>query len=106
MTLYAKWKELSKYTITYNKNTTSTVSNMPANQTKTQGISIKLSSTVPSRSGYTFQGWSVNSAQTGSGEYSPGSTYSKDANITLYAVWKINGISASEIANKDRKSVV
>ncbi len=39
ITLYAKWRELPKYTITYNKNTTSAVSNMPGNQTKTHGIS-------------------------------------------------------------------
>ncbi len=88
---------MPKYTITYNKNTTSAVSNMPGNQTKTHGISINLSNTIPSRSGYTFKGWSASATQTGSGEYQPGAIYSQDANITLYAVWKINGISASEI---------
>ncbi len=90
ITLYAKWRELPKYTITYNKNTTSAVSNMPGNQTKTHGISINLSNTIPSRSGYTFQGWSASATQTGSGEYQPGAAYTKDTNITLYAVWKIN----------------
>ncbi len=61
---------------------------MPGNQTKIHGTSIKLSSTIPARNGYTFQGWSANSAQTGTGEYQAGATYTRDANITLYAVWK------------------
>ena len=101
ITLYAKWTQnpIITYTVTYNKNTQDVVENMPSNQVKTQGVNLKLSELEPIREGYTFSGWSTNISQTGTGEYQAGSTYSQDANISLYAVWKINGISASEIEN-------
>ena len=58
----------------------------PGNQTKTHGQSLTLSSVKPTKDGYTFQGWSTSS--TGSVQYNPGSAYTGNANLTLYAVWK------------------
>mgnify|MGYP003372377917 CR=1 FL=1 len=89
ITLYAKWTQnpIITYTVTYNKNTQDVVENMPSNQVKTQGVNLKLSELEPIREGYTFSGWSTNISQTGTGEYQAGSTYSQDANITLYAIW-------------------
>ena len=84
-TLYAVWK-VNTYTITYNANGGS---GAPASQTKTHGKSLTLSSTKPTRDGYTFLGWSTNKSAT-SATYSAGGTYNTNEATTLYAVWKSN----------------
>lgn len=93
ITLYAIWKTNSsggdtttKYTVSYNANGGSGV---PGNQVKTHGSNLKLSSTKPTRSGYTFVNWNTKGDGTGK-SYVPGATYSTDANLTLYAIWKTN----------------
>lgn len=101
------------YTVSYNKNTTRTVSNMPDNQTKYYNTNLTLSSTKPTSSSdttkytwefdgnggknatslsankttkYTFSKW--NTAANGSGtSYSAGGTYSSNSSATLYAQW-------------------
>lgn len=82
-TLYAIWNPL----ITYNANGDS-VGGMPVNQTKTYGSAIDLSSSVPTRVGYRFDGWYTNTAGTGT-KYTPGQTIAASANtaLTLYAKW-------------------
>ena len=75
-----------KYTISYNANGGS---GAPAAQYKLYGDTITLSSTVPTRSGYTFLGW-ANASSATTAQYNPGSSYSADANVTLYAVWRQN----------------
>lgn len=71
------------YKVTYNANGGS---NAPAAQTKTQGKNLTLSSSKPSRSGYTFKCWNTKSDGSGT-SYNAGSTYSANANVTLYAIW-------------------
>ena len=84
-TLYAVWEKLSEtYTIKYNANGGT---GAPATQTKTEDVNITLSSTKPTRSGYKFLGWSTSSTAT-SATYQPGATYSTNASVTLYAVWR------------------
>ncbi len=61
-------------------------SGAPSSQTKIKGTDLILSSTKPTREGYTFLGWST-SANASKAQYLPGGTYTKDADITLYAVW-------------------
>jgi uncharacterized repeat protein (TIGR02543 family) len=73
------------YTITYNANGGA---GAPANQIKTHGIAIQLSSTKPTREGYTFQGWARSA--TGVVEVQPGNTYRGDSNLILYAIWESN----------------
>lgn len=51
--------------------------------------SATISSTKPTRSGYTFLGWSTSSSAS-SASYSSGSSISISSNTTLYAVWKKN----------------
>jgi uncharacterized repeat protein (TIGR02543 family) len=75
------------YSVTYNSNTTDTVSNMPSSQTKTYGADLTLSTLVPSRDGYTFLGWSTSSSSEKIA-YSPGATYSGNTALALYAVWR------------------
>lgn len=83
LTLYAQWE----YPITFNKNTTDTVSNMPNDGYKQHGISYQLPSNEPVRSGYTFKGWT-----TGIDNYQPGEQILKDATQTLYAIWEQDSV--------------
>ncbi|MBQ9180681.1 hypothetical protein IJ135_01130 [Candidatus Saccharibacteria bacterium] len=106
------------YSITYSDNSgDSTVSNLPSvqasslnAQSKLNTSTISLSSTIPTRTGYTFNKWCLgtvsNSGTTCSADSSdpanrPGTLYSSGAdfgidqttdnsNITLYATWTIN----------------
>lgn len=93
-TLYAVWK-INTYTITYNANGGS---GAPSSQTKTYGTALTLSSTKPTRTGYTFQGWSTSSSAT-SASYSAGGSYTSNSAATLYAVWKANTYTISYNAN-------
>lgn len=81
-TLHAHWS-IIVYAVSYSANGGS---GAPASQSKNHGTSITLSSTQPTRSGYTFLGWSTNKTGTGTA-YAPGGTYSTNASATLYAVW-------------------
>ncbi len=71
------------YTISYNANGGS---GAPSSQTKIHGQTLTLSSIKPTRSGYTFLGWSTSSTAT-SATYAAGDSFTVNANITLYAVW-------------------
>ncbi len=82
VTLYAVWKA-NTYTVSYNANGGS---GAPSSQTKYHNTNLTLSSTKPTRSGYTFLGWATNSSAT-SATYSAGGTYSSNSSVTLYAVW-------------------
>lgn len=87
ITVYAQWTP-KKYTITFNPNGGS---GGPTTQTKTYGTNLTLSSSKPTRSGYTFKGWST-SKTANSATYTAGATFSTNitANTTLYAVWQSN----------------
>lgn len=73
------------YTVKYNANGGS---GAPGNQTKTHGTALTLSSTKPTRTGYTFKGWATSAS--GSVAYAAGASYTANAGVTLYAVWQIN----------------
>ncbi len=75
---------LTTYTISYNANGGS---NAPSSQTKWYGSALTLTSSVPTRTGYTFLGWGTSASDT-TVDYKPSSTYGTNANITLYAIWK------------------
>lgn len=83
------------YKITYNANGGS---GAPGQQTKWYGTNITLSSTKPTRTGHTFVRWNTNTSNTGTA-YNPGATYSSNANLTLYAIWKANTYTVSYNAN-------
>ncbi|MBQ9180916.1 hypothetical protein IJ135_02370, partial [Candidatus Saccharibacteria bacterium] len=96
------------YSITYSDNSgDSSVSNLPSVQAsslnaqgKLSTSTISLSSTIPTRTGYTFNKWCLgtvsNSGTTCTGtEYNAGADFgidqtSDNSNITLYATWTIN----------------
>ena len=73
------------YTISYDANGGS---DAPENQTKTAGEDLILSSSIPLRTGYTFLGWAT-SRSASTAEYQPNSKFTLDADITLFAVWKL-----------------
>ena len=89
-TLNAQWTPW-KHTVRYDanaKNDTS-VKGIPASQSKTANVDIKLSSGVPTRNGYTFLGWNTQADGKGTA-YAAGAIYKNDQNggtVTLYAQW-------------------
>ena len=85
---------LAKYTVSYNANGGS---GAPSSQTKWHSETLTLSTTKPTRTGYTFQGWATSS--TGSVAYAAGGSYTANAAVTLYAVWKLNTYTVSYNAN-------
>ncbi len=93
-TFYAIWKK-NTYTISYNANGGSGV---PSSQTKTYGNTLTLSSTIPTRAGYVFLGWSTDNTAT-SAMYSAGGSYTINSSATLYAVWSGNKYTVSYNAN-------
>ena len=74
------------YIVTYYANGGS---DAPSSQTKTYGKSLTLSTKKPSRTGYTFQKWNTKSDGTGT-SYNSGASYTANANVVLYAIWKEN----------------
>ncbi len=84
LNLYAVWERIGN-TITYNANGGE---NPPAEQFKAVGETITLSPEVPTRTGYTFLGWGTSASAT-TPSYQPGARYSADADLTLYALWRI-----------------
>lgn len=93
VTLYAVWK-INTYTVSYNANGGS---NVPGTQMKTYGVTLALSTVKPTKTGYTFQGWSTSSS--GGVNYASGADYTANADVTLYAVWKANTYTVSYNAN-------
>lgn len=76
---------LEHHTVAFNANGGS---GAPDSQTKWYGTILTLSSTKPTRTGYTFQGWATSAS--GAVAYQPGGQYGADSDVTLYAVWKAN----------------
>ena len=96
ITLYAVWRYVPKtYTVSYDANGGG---NTPASQTKTENVTLILTSTIPTRYGYTFKGWATSSSAT-SAIYQAGSSYTANEGVTLYAVWEINTYTVSFNAN-------
>lgn len=85
----------TSYAIKYNANGGS---GAPSSQTKWKDQTLKLSSTKPTRTGYSFLGWSTSSTAT-SATYAAGGNYTANAAATLYAVWKANTYTVSYNAN-------
>ncbi len=95
-TLYAVYSAELK--ITYNANGGSgapsqssgyAYKNAGASAIKSQAATITISSTTPTKTGYTFIGWAdTNSAS--STQYNAGTSYQFSASKTIYAVWRQN----------------
>ena len=83
-TLYAQW-QINTVTLTYDAQDGT---GAPGDQTGNAASNVTVSSTVPTRAGYTFTGWDT--VADGSGDdYSGGDTYTlpNSGTDTLYAQW-------------------
>lgn len=81
----AQWAPY-KHTVVYDANSGT---GAPASQTKTYGVQMNLSSTIPVKTGHTFTGWNTKADGSGT-SYSAGQNYTPDQNggtVTLYAQW-------------------
>jgi uncharacterized repeat protein (TIGR02543 family) len=91
-TMFAFTSATPVYIINYDANGGS---GAPDEQVKNDGSNLTLSSTVPTREGYTFAGW--NTAADGSGtSYAAGATYTTDDDATLYAQWLLTTMIGCE----------
>lgn len=86
VTLYAVWTATGTYTVTYNSNGGT---GAPAAQTKTYNQALTLSSTKPTMTNHTFKGWGTSASST-TVAYAAGASYTKNASITLYAIWELS----------------
>ncbi|MBR5232572.1 MAG: bacterial Ig-like domain-containing protein [Clostridia bacterium] len=93
-TLYAVWEPIG-YSILFNANGGS---GAPVQQIKIHGQTLTLSTTKPTREGYTFLGWSTSNTAT-TATYQSGGSYTSNAPAMLYAVWKKNTYTVSYNAN-------
>ena len=93
MTIPAK----TSYTVSFNANGGS---GAPSSQKKWYGESLTLSTTKPTRTGYTFNGWNTKSDGTGT-NYAAGASYTGNAALTLYAKWTINTWTVSYNGNSN-----
>jgi len=83
----------SLYSVTYNAN------NGSGAPSATTGVgSTTLSSTTPTRSGYSFQGWNTKADGTGT-NYSAGGSITLTSNVTLYAKWQQTTFTITYNAN-------
>ena len=84
LTLYAVWKA-NTWTVKYDANGGT---GAPGQQTKTYGVTLKLSTTKPTRTNYNFLGWGTSPDST-TVAYQAGADYTNNAAITLYAIWEL-----------------
>ncbi len=80
------------YTVTYNANGGDGV---PSAQTKTHDVALTLSTTKPTKTGYTFVNWKATDGTT----YAPGATYIANVGTTLTAQWTPNTYTVTFNAN-------
>ena len=84
--------EAINWTISYNANGGT---GAPASTTVVQDKPTNVSSTVPTRSGYTFSGWATTA--TGTVAYASGAAITPSANVDLFAIWAVATASVSSI---------
>lgn len=88
-TLYAVWRKILTLSYDANGGTGAPGKSTTNIYNATTSKAFTISSTVPTRTGYTFLGWATSSGAT-TATYSSGDTITLSSSTTLYAVWKIN----------------
>lgn len=87
ITLYAVWSDtpiVASYTVSYDANGGT---NAPAEQIKLENKELTLSLDKPVLKGYEFLGWATE--KEGAVSYTPGSVYKENADVVLYAQWRL-----------------
>lgn len=85
----------TSYAVSYNANGGS---GAPSGQTKWKDETLTLSSTKPTRTGYTFSKWNTKSDGSGT-SYSSGGSYTANSAATLYAIWTENKLTINYYSN-------
>lgn len=85
LTLYAVWAS-PNCTLVYDANGGVGGPGIQTVQTNATYAVVSIQSAIPSRTGYTFGGWSMNADGSGT-RYYPGSTITVRPNTRIYAVW-------------------
>ena len=85
----------TSYKVSYNANGGS---GAPSGQTKWKNQTLTLSSTKPTRTGYTFSKWNTKSDGSGT-SYSSGASYTANSAVTLYAIWTENALTVNYYSN-------
>lgn len=83
------------YKVSYNANGGN---GAPNSQTKTHGTALTLSSTKPTRTGYTFKCWNTKSDGSGT-NYNASASYTANSATTLYAVWEEHYLTINYYSN-------
>ncbi len=99
VTLYAVW-ERCVFPVVYNANGGT---GTPSVQAKRYGIDLRLSPALPSREGFDFLGWARDGGAA-TAEFAPGATYSANAPLSLYAVWRARSFTVTFDANGGRNA--
>lgn len=87
--LYAQWAQ-NTVDLVYESNTTDVVENLPQSQSFLPGTITTISEQVPTRNGYTFNGWNSESNGTGVPYNSGQSVLIPDNGLIIYAQWTKN----------------
>lgn len=90
MELTAKYSDLETYTITYYDGDKAYTGSEYETQ-KSHGILAMVTETIPTKTGYLFNGWNTKKDGRGT-SYGSGDYYPIDANLNLYAQWGIAGV--------------
>ncbi len=97
---YTKFS-VGRYIISYSTNGGN---GLICNQVKQYGTPLTLTSTIPTRNGYTFVGWSENPNTTNS-TWLAGGTFADNRNAILYACWKANTYNIKFESNSDECTI-
>ena len=85
---------IDSYIVSYNLN--GGIGSIP-NTIKLKDVNTNITSTIPTKEGYTFQGWGSSTTDT-TVDYLSNASYTANANKTLYAIWK-KTITITFVAN-------
>lgn len=97
---YTKFS-VGRYIISYSTNGGN---GLICNQVKQYGTPLTLTSTIPTRNGYTFVGWSEN-PNTINSTWLAGGTFADNRNAILYACWKANTYNIKFESNSDECTI-
>ena len=89
LTLYAQWKTNTN-TVNFIDDSNES-SGLPSASTVVKGSDYTIPDQIPTRDGYTFEGWSTE--KNGQVKYQPGDVLKITSNMELYAQWKVNNYS-------------
>lgn len=81
------YAEQTKFTVHYDANDNGEGTVVPEDQIKDKDVDLKLSTSIPTREGYTFEGWATLPTAT-EPNFKPGDMYTLNQDITLYAIWQ------------------